>query len=316
MKCQWNASPHRSCFASRSWRRFSPTISTPASASTASSSAVTYFVATTIAHAGPDLLADAGVAFSRSRSADNSRSPPAGRSTPLSRRWEKKSSGSQAVQCGLRSISVDARLARAPARRRRGRSRLPAAHDLVAEARAERRGDLLPHLVAARADPRADGGGDLRRRARRRRSARSRPAARATRRGARRAAGPVRPAERDRQAVGRHEHHRLAGLVGPEAVAAGIEFRAAQDAERLRLRHVRAVHLVAPSCPRSDRRQRPSAQSASGSRDPFAGSSSVMSAEVERAYGPSLTPPSGSRMRPDTPPGRLPLEAAFILRRS
>ncbi len=60
MKCQWNASPHRSCFASRSWRRFSPTVSTPASASTPSSSAVTYLVATTIWRAGADLVAHAG----------------------------------------------------------------------------------------------------------------------------------------------------------------------------------------------------------------------------------------------------------------
>ncbi len=53
MKCQRKSSPNRSCFASRSCARFSPTTSTPASARTAISSTDTYFVAATIVTPGP-----------------------------------------------------------------------------------------------------------------------------------------------------------------------------------------------------------------------------------------------------------------------
>src|SRR5581483_5196813 len=53
MKCHRNASPYRACFASRSCARFSPTISTPASANAPSSSTETYFVATTTVTALP-----------------------------------------------------------------------------------------------------------------------------------------------------------------------------------------------------------------------------------------------------------------------
>ena len=51
MKCQRNASPKAACLASRSWARFSPTTSTPASTSGERSS--TYFVAATIVTPGP-----------------------------------------------------------------------------------------------------------------------------------------------------------------------------------------------------------------------------------------------------------------------
>ena len=44
--------------------------------------------------------------------------------------------------------------------RRRPEIELPVADDVVAEGLAERRGDLLAHLVAARADARADRGGE------------------------------------------------------------------------------------------------------------------------------------------------------------
>src|SRR3954449_11020382 len=53
MKCQRKASPWHSCFAWRSWARFSPTTSTPASASAARSSSATYFVAATTVTSGP-----------------------------------------------------------------------------------------------------------------------------------------------------------------------------------------------------------------------------------------------------------------------
>src|SRR6266536_4280556 len=53
MKCQRKRSPYRACFASRSWARFSPTTSMPASASACISSTVTYFVATTTVTDGP-----------------------------------------------------------------------------------------------------------------------------------------------------------------------------------------------------------------------------------------------------------------------
>ena len=53
MKCQRNASPYTACFASRSWARFSPTTSIPASTSTAMSSSETYFVAATTVTPAP-----------------------------------------------------------------------------------------------------------------------------------------------------------------------------------------------------------------------------------------------------------------------
>ncbi len=53
MKCQRKLSPWSACLAARSWRRFSPTTSTPASASTPRSSALTYFVAATTVTPGP-----------------------------------------------------------------------------------------------------------------------------------------------------------------------------------------------------------------------------------------------------------------------
>src|SRR3954447_4255491 len=53
MKCQRKASPCSACLAARSWARFSPTTSTPASASAPRSSGATYFVAATIVTSGP-----------------------------------------------------------------------------------------------------------------------------------------------------------------------------------------------------------------------------------------------------------------------
>src|ERR1044072_7570319 len=53
MKCQRKRSPWRACFAARSCARFSPTTSTPASASAPMSSAATYLVAATMVTAGP-----------------------------------------------------------------------------------------------------------------------------------------------------------------------------------------------------------------------------------------------------------------------
>jgi len=53
MKCHRNCGPYRSCLAWRSCARFSPTTSTPASASRPSSSTATYFVATTTVTSGP-----------------------------------------------------------------------------------------------------------------------------------------------------------------------------------------------------------------------------------------------------------------------
>ena len=76
---------------------------------------------------------------------------------PRSRRCEKKSSGSQLVQRPVRStVSIPA--ARRPRSIASARSRFAPLHDVVAEARAERLGDLLPHLVAAGADSRPDRG--------------------------------------------------------------------------------------------------------------------------------------------------------------
>ncbi len=75
--------------------------------------------------------------------------------TPWSRRCEKNRSGRQAVQRSIRSTlsTPAARSARSEAAQR---SRLRAAHHVGPE----RLGHLVPDLVAARADRRADRGGD------------------------------------------------------------------------------------------------------------------------------------------------------------
>src|ERR1044072_1743644 len=71
MKCQRNASPWRACLASRSWARFSPTTSMPASARPPSSSTSTYFVAATIVTCCPPSSAWIRSRFERMFSADN-----------------------------------------------------------------------------------------------------------------------------------------------------------------------------------------------------------------------------------------------------
>src|SRR5947209_16381480 len=53
MKCHRNVSPYSACLRSRSCARFSPTVRTPASASTAMSLGETYFVAATIVTPSP-----------------------------------------------------------------------------------------------------------------------------------------------------------------------------------------------------------------------------------------------------------------------
>ena len=95
MKSQVNRSRWRSCFASSSWARFSPTSSMPASASAGRSSASTYLIAARISTSEP-IRSRTRSRFSLTRCARTDR--PAFPVTPSSRRWEKYRSGSQLVQ--------------------------------------------------------------------------------------------------------------------------------------------------------------------------------------------------------------------------
>ena len=231
MKCQRNASPYAACFASQVLRAV---LADDLDAGLGQRRQV--FERDVLRRgddgdARPDLLANALVALAdliRRRR----RSLPAGRSRPRRAGARRTSPGSHAVQRSKRSTrsTPAARSARsALVQRSRRRSRTTSSPNALAE----RRRHLLPHLVAARADRRADRG-------------RSSTCRLAERRGCRRRFQPrlharcddalEQPApagvedgdgglaragarERDRQAVGGEREDRQAGLVGPEPVA-------------------------------------------------------------------------------------------------
>src|SRR5436853_6952337 len=157
MKCQRKASPYRVYLASRSCARFSPTTATPASASAASSSIATYFVATTMVTSSPT-SSRARSYRSRSASTDvGNHSLPAGSSLISPVREE-----SVGIARRADVEAVDAHDAGGP-ERALGRSpqiEPPVARDVVAERLAKRNRHLLPHLVAAGADARADRRGE------------------------------------------------------------------------------------------------------------------------------------------------------------
>src|SRR3712207_297984 len=89
MKCQPNTLAYRACLARRSWRRFSPTVSTPASARIAISSSGTYLVATTIVTPGP-ISSRTRARFARTTSAESGNDPlPSGPAAVPAVREEK-----------------------------------------------------------------------------------------------------------------------------------------------------------------------------------------------------------------------------------
>src|SRR6188508_1448114 len=96
--------------------------------------------------------------------------------------------------------------------------KVPAVHDVVAEARAERLRDLVPHLVAARADPRPDrrGGGSGDGSHAVLEDALDHPAPADVQDDEPRA--PVLPGEDDGEAVSREQAERAPRLLGPEPV--------------------------------------------------------------------------------------------------
>src|ERR687891_566922 len=136
--------------------RFSPTTSTPACASRLISSSPTYFVATTTVTSGPTSERI------RSRlapicSADVSNDSLAARDSAVATVREKE------PRLARRAASVPLHGADAGgAQRALGRLReveVAPPENVRAEALAVGSGHLLPHLVAARPDPGADGGG-------------------------------------------------------------------------------------------------------------------------------------------------------------
>src|SRR5215204_3610151 len=156
MKCQRNASPYRSCFAARSWARFSPTTWIPASARTAMSSGETYFVAATMVTSGP-VSARMRSYRSRTSSASNKAEDAVGSARPARaplREEEVRVAERAQVEPvdALAPGGTERALGGAP------QVQLALVHQARAEAGLERLRHLAADLVAARPDSRADGG--------------------------------------------------------------------------------------------------------------------------------------------------------------
>src|SRR4051812_31950916 len=149
MKCHRNVSPYSACFASRSCARFSPTTVTPASASTAMSSSRTYLVAATTVTFGPT---SACTRASRSRISSGDRTEhsldAAVAAAPPVREEEVLVAPRADVD------AVDARDARSTERTFGSGPQVETPAD--GQVAVEEAGDLATHLVAARADRRAD----------------------------------------------------------------------------------------------------------------------------------------------------------------
>src|SRR5688500_15504562 len=147
MKCQRKASPYSACFASRSWARFSPTTSTPASARAAISSTETYLVAATSVTSGP-ISARIRSRLRRIVSGDNRDDSLDAARLPVAPVREEEVGVAGRAQVD----PLDLRDARRPQCSLAARPEIehPAPHDVGSEADAERLGHLLSHLVAAR----------------------------------------------------------------------------------------------------------------------------------------------------------------------
>src|SRR3954471_2781661 len=158
MKCQRNASPWAACFASRSWARFSPTISIPASARAPSSSTETYFVAATIVTESPTSSRIRSYRERISSGEVGKDSLDASRLGVAAMREEELGVARRAEVEALNL--VDAGLPQGALCRLR-QVEVPSVHDPGAEALLVGLRDLLPHLVAARADRGTDRRGHL-----------------------------------------------------------------------------------------------------------------------------------------------------------
>ena len=166
---------------------------------------------------------------------------------------------------------------------RLGEIEVPIVHDVVAEARTKRLGDLLPHLVAARPDSRADRGSG---RARHRgdavfENAFDEPAPADVEDDEPR--GAVLACERDREAVRREKSQGSAGLLRPEPVTLFELGARRDDAPAVRL--CQAIVAVSGSAPTAPLRMRRFSTTRSGS-------SSVRIPRFSDSKSPSLTPPS------------------------
>src|SRR5580765_2171862 len=244
MKCQRNRSPWAACLASRSCARFSPTTSIPASARVAMSSTETYFVAATIVTSGPT---SSRTRASRAAicSADEAKDAlgaarPAGAAFAEEEVCPAARAEVESID-GARSRVEGGPLGCGP------QVELAAGDDPISEARPVGARDLIPHLVAARADRRPDDGGktgpeDLCR-------GFHDPVEQAPPAGVddhQRGLGAVRTGQCDQPAVGAEGQHRDAGLIRPEPVArsasrAGL---GAVDDRRVRLEAERQALLV------------------------------------------------------------------------
>ena len=155
-------------------------------------------------------------------------------------------------------------------------------HDSRAEPLAERIRHLLPDLVAARPDARADRGGEPA--AECRGAALDDPGEQAppadVECGDRRPCA-VRPCERDRQAVGGEDEQRLAGRIRPEAVAGPAASGRTPDRRAVNLASVRE-QLGLGADLRASRRRFSATRS---------GSSPVSRPRLSVSNGASLTPP-------------------------
>src|SRR5437879_6133970 len=153
MKCQRNVSPYSACFASRSCARFSPTTSTPASASTRMSATETYFVAATTVTLGPTSSRNCSY---RSRTPSGEipdHSLPSGHAAVAAMREELLG-----VTRRAQVDSHDRRDARGleGAFRRCPQVERAPLDDVAPEPGTVRSPDLVAHLVAARPDPGPD----------------------------------------------------------------------------------------------------------------------------------------------------------------
>ena len=221
MKCQRKRSPKRSCLAARSWSRFSPTTSTPASARAPSSSRSAYFVATTIVTPAPDLLADARVVLRGSRSAD------IGNDALPSRAAVVAAVGEEELRLARGAVARCARPVATPASRSARsaappRSSLPVRDDFrrrSARGTAPRPPRRPRSSMGRCPGPTAAATGPSPSAATPDSTMPVEQAAPADVENARAGRSRREPRERDGQAVGRDERHRLTGPVGPEPVA-------------------------------------------------------------------------------------------------
>ena len=306
MKSHVNASPQRSCFATRSCARFSPTSVMPPSASAPSSSTGTYLIAAQISTSSGSRAGVGDARRARARGSPRSRAgsrpvnsrrhdrhtiPPWRPVTPSSRRCEKNTSGSQYVQRPTSWMC-----ATPPARSLRLGDRLQVEHAARRRRRPGRRTRRAP-----RARPRSGTGrcpgrsrrDRLRRRTAPERARRSRPAS------PRQPQCSIATRDGDTSATGRQS--------ATSTSSATPSGRGHVPVDLLQLGARRRVAAVDRAAPSHSSRSTPCTcqpiatwlgataraptPAARGSRPRASWSSSVRMPRLSDSYGPSLTPP-------------------------